>query len=81
MEDEEGKTLDLGFVAEADAVKTDVIHDFCDARVVPVVSPLGVGEESLPFAVNYVVDEPIQIVDDKKVVLPQLAAGMRFVIA
>jgi hypothetical protein len=42
------------------------------------IGPLGVDEQTLPFAVNYVVDEPIHIVGLNKVVLPQLVAGMAY---
>ena len=39
---------------------------------------LDAGGTAAPFAVNYLVDEPIQQVAANKVVLPQLAAGMAF---
>jgi hypothetical protein len=41
------------------------------------LGPLAVGEEALPFAVNYVVNEPIQQVGNE-VVLPQLVAGIGY---
>jgi len=44
LTDGKGKPYDLGLVGEAASVKTDVIRDFCEARIVPVVAPLGVGE-------------------------------------
>ena len=52
MTDAKGRPLDLGLVGEADAVKTDVIRDFCEARVVPVISPLGVGEDEQVYNIN-----------------------------
>jgi hypothetical protein len=39
---------------------------------------LGAGASAAPFAVNYVVDQPIQRLATNKLVLPQFAAGMGF---
>lgn len=41
------------------------------------IGPLGAGAEAV-FAVNYVVNQPIQLVGLNELVLPQLAAGMAF---
>jgi len=52
LEDDAGKPYDLGLVGEAASVKTDVIRDFCDARVVPVVAPLGADENGQVYNIN-----------------------------
>ena len=52
MKDESGKPYDLGLVGEVVSVKTEVIRDFCEARVVPVISPLGVGENGRVYNIN-----------------------------
>ena len=52
LKDETGKPYDLGLVGEVAAVDTDVIRDFCEARVVPVVSPLGVDPEGQVYNIN-----------------------------
>lgn len=41
-----GETLDWGFVGEPVAVKTASIAQMTDAGVIPVITPLGVGEEA-----------------------------------
>jgi len=52
MKDESGKPYDLGLVGEVASVKTDVIRDFCEARVVPVIAPLGSGENGRVYNIN-----------------------------
>ncbi len=43
---ETGATLDWGYVGEPVSVKTDAIAQMTDAGVIPVITPLGVGEEA-----------------------------------
>ena len=43
---ETGATLDWGYVGEPVDVKTDAIAQMTDAGVIPVITPLGVGEEA-----------------------------------
>lgn len=43
---ETGATLDWGYVGEPVSVKTQAIAEMTDAGVIPVVTPLGVGEEA-----------------------------------
>jgi acetylglutamate kinase len=52
MKDEKGKPYDLGLVGEVSKVNTDVIRDYCEARVVPVIAPLGVGDDGQIFNIN-----------------------------
>jgi acetylglutamate kinase len=52
MKDDSGRSYDLGLVGEVAQVRTDVIRDFCEARVVPVISPLGTGEDGLVYNIN-----------------------------
>ncbi len=50
---ETGEVLNWGFVGEPVAVKGESITQMADAGVIPVVTPLGVGEEDgLPYNVN-----------------------------
>lgn len=43
---ETGETLDWGYVGEPISVKTNAIAEMTDAGVIPVITPLGVGEEA-----------------------------------
>ena len=52
MKDEAGKPYDLGLVGEVASVKTDVIRDFTEARVVPVIAPLGADENGRVYNIN-----------------------------
>ncbi|HUU43648.1 MAG TPA: acetylglutamate kinase [Planctomycetota bacterium] len=47
-----GDPYDLGLVGEVSAVKTDVLRDFCEARVVPVIAPLGVAPDGQAYNIN-----------------------------
>lgn len=42
---ETGEVLDWGFVGEPVGVKTDAVAQMADAGVIPVVTPLGIGQE------------------------------------
>jgi acetylglutamate kinase len=44
MKDENGRPCDLGRVGEVTRVDTHNIRDFCEARIVPVVAPVGTDE-------------------------------------
>ncbi len=44
-QDADGNPLDWGYVGEPIGVKTDAIAQMVDAGVIPVVTPLGLGEE------------------------------------
>lgn len=52
MTDEKGESYDLGLVGEVTRVQTDFIRDFCEARVVPVIAPLGVDEQGQAYNIN-----------------------------
>ena len=52
LKDDDGNPYDLGLVGEAAEVKTDVIRDFSEARVVPVISPLGIGGNGQVYNIN-----------------------------
>ena len=52
MKDDKGEAYDLGLVGEVTRVRTDFIRDFCEARVVPVIAPLGVGAEGQVYNIN-----------------------------
>jgi acetylglutamate kinase len=44
-QDAEGQPIDWGYVGDPVAVKTDAIAQMVDAGVIPVITPLGLGEE------------------------------------
>ena len=53
IDPETGATLDWGYVGEPVRVKTEAIAQMTDAGVIPVITPLGVGEEAgLLYNVN-----------------------------
>jgi acetylglutamate kinase len=52
MQDEKGEPYDLGLVGEVARVRTDIMRDFCEARVVPVISPLGVDDQGQAYNIN-----------------------------
>ena len=52
MTDEKGASYDLGLVGEVADVRAEIIRDFCEARVVPVVSPLGVDGNGQVYNIN-----------------------------
>ncbi len=52
MKDEKGESYDLGLVGEVTRVRGDIIRDFCEARVVPVVAPLGVDAKGQVYNIN-----------------------------
>jgi acetylglutamate kinase len=52
MNDEAGKTVDLGLVGEVTEVDTDLLKDLCAAGVVPVIPSLARGEDGGWLNVN-----------------------------
>jgi acetylglutamate kinase len=46
------KILDLGFVGEPSAVDPEVINVFANSRVIPVIAPIGVGENGETYNIN-----------------------------
>ena len=52
MKDEKGEPYDLGLVGEVTRVRTDIVRDFCEARVVPVIAPLGIGSDGQTYNIN-----------------------------
>ena len=52
MQDAKGNAYDLGLVGEVSRVRTEVIRDFCEARVVPVISPLGLADDGQVYNIN-----------------------------
>jgi acetylglutamate kinase len=52
MKDDKGEPYDLGLVGEVTRVRSDIMRDFCEARVVPVISPLGVDDNGTTYNIN-----------------------------
>lgn len=46
------RILDLGFVGEPQAVNADVIEFLVDSDIIPVIAPLGVGEDGHTYNIN-----------------------------
>ncbi|MDE2404668.1 MAG: acetylglutamate kinase [Sphingomonadales bacterium] len=52
--DEEGGPLvvDLGFVGEPDRIDTTVIDTICAAGMIPVIAPIGIGDDNETYNIN-----------------------------
>ncbi|MEM7041548.1 MAG: acetylglutamate kinase [Pseudomonadota bacterium] len=46
------QVLDLGFVGEPSAINTDVLEALRESEVIPVIAPIGVGEDGQTFNIN-----------------------------
>tara|TARA_B100000686_G_C16785672_1_gene975071 strand:+ start:1150 stop:2079 length:930 start_codon:yes stop_codon:yes gene_type:complete len=46
------KVLDLGFVGEPYAVNTEVIDTLVESHMIPVIAPLGIGENGITYNIN-----------------------------
>ncbi len=46
------KILDLGFVGEPAGINPDVIRQFGDSKVIPVIAPIGVGDQGETYNIN-----------------------------
>ena len=50
--DADGESLDLGFVGEVDSVDPDVITTLDSQGFIPVVAPIGLGEDGVAYNIN-----------------------------
>jgi len=46
------KVLDLGFVGEPAAINADILHTLARSNLIPVVAPVGVGEDGQTYNIN-----------------------------
>ena len=46
------RVVDLGFVGEPTTVDTTILHTACDAGMIPVIAPIGVGEDGHTYNIN-----------------------------
>jgi len=46
------RVVDLGFVGEPTTVDPTIIHTACDAGMIPVIAPIGVGEDGHTYNIN-----------------------------
>ena len=44
--------MDLGFVGEPNKINTDVIQALINQKMIPVVAPVGIGENGLSYNIN-----------------------------
>jgi hypothetical protein len=51
-DDGEPLVVDLGFVGEPDRIDTTVIDTICAAGMIPVIAPIGVGEDGATYNIN-----------------------------
>jgi len=53
IEDEgEPLVVDLGFVGEPDRIDTSILHTICEAGMIPIIAPIGVGEDGETYNIN-----------------------------
>ena len=46
------KLLDLGFVGEPFRINPDLLHSFENSKIIPVIAPIGVGEQGETYNIN-----------------------------
>jgi len=46
------KVLDLGFVGEPSTINTHVLDEFINSDVIPVIAPVGIGEDGSTYNIN-----------------------------
>jgi acetylglutamate kinase len=46
------KVLDLGFVGEPTRINTKVLTEFEDSKIIPVIAPIGIGENGETYNIN-----------------------------
>ncbi len=46
------KVLDLGFVGEPAAVNPEIMHEFAQSNFIPVIAPIGIGENGETYNIN-----------------------------
>jgi len=51
-EDGEPLVVDLGFVGEPDRIDTTVIDTICAAGMIPVIAPIGIGDDNETYNIN-----------------------------
>lgn len=46
------KILDLGFVGEPVRIRPDILEEFADSNIIPVIAPIGIGDKGETFNIN-----------------------------
>lgn len=46
------KILDLGFVGEPVRIQPDILEEFADSHLIPVIAPIGIGEKGETYNIN-----------------------------
>ena len=46
------KILDLGFVGEPVRIRPDILEEFADSHLIPVIAPIGIGENGETYNIN-----------------------------
>ncbi|MBL8311596.1 MAG: acetylglutamate kinase [Burkholderiales bacterium] len=77
-ETEKGKMLDIGFVGDISDIDATLIHHLDAADFIPVVAPIGVGEDGQAYNINadLVASELAQTLKAEKLVMMTNTAGV-----
>lgn len=78
QEDRAPELLDLGHVGEVEEVDADLIWNFCEQGIIPVIAPLGVDEKGQAYNINadLVADAVAQSLAAEKLILLTDVAGV-----
>ncbi|MCR5440430.1 MAG: acetylglutamate kinase [Selenomonas sp.] len=70
-EGEESKKVDIGYVGEVSAINAGIIEDLLDQDYVPIIAPIGVGENGESYNINadYVAAEIAGALEAEKLLL------------
>ncbi len=75
-----GEDIDLGFVGDVEAVKSDILIKKCTEGIIPVIAPIGYDEEGNPYNINADVlagDVAASVRAEKLVILSDVLGIMR----
>lgn len=79
MQDEQGKPVDIGFVGEVAAVNRDVVDTLVNSDFIPVIAPVGVGDDGQSYNINadLVAGKVAEALGAEKLVLLTNVAGLQ----
>jgi acetylglutamate kinase len=79
LKDESGNPLDIGFVGDVESVTRDVIDTLVDGGFIPVIAPVGVGDDGQSYNINadLVAGKVAEALHAEKLVLLTNVAGLQ----
>ncbi len=79
LKDESGNPLDIGFVGDVESVTRDVIDTLVDGGFIPVIAPVGVGDDGQSYNINadLVAGKIAEALHAEKLVLLTNVAGLQ----